>query len=211
MNKKDIKVILKIIGLIIFQSGMYLLAKLSPFSVHLLKSKIDDNIPFISHFIYFYISWYLMLVLIPFIFYKKDEKCFRNYMICSNVSIIIAFIIYFLYPTSIIRSTIPLTGFSGFITEIIYTIDTPILNCFPSMHCQLCFIYIFSILSCKNISKKAKFGIILWSLLVVVSTLFVKQHVLLDVISAFVLSITIFIAVNIIIKIKDKKISKKNN
>lgn len=206
MKKKDKKIINSIIALIVFQSGMYLLAKLSPFEVHILKSTIDNKIPFISHFIYFYISWYFMLVLMPYMFYKKDYNCFKNYILCSNISIIVTFFIYFFYPTSILRNSISLNGLSGFITKIIYLIDTPVLNCFPSMHCLLCFLYIFNIIICCNMSRLCKFGVIIWSFLVIISTLFVKQHVILDVISAFILAIIIFIIVRMINKLDNKKV-----
>ena len=69
MKYKDKRVLLLIILLIMFQSGMYMVAKITPFEFNLVGNLIDTKIPFIAHFIYPYISWYLMLVLVPFMFY----------------------------------------------------------------------------------------------------------------------------------------------
>ena len=38
------------------QSLMYLLAKLSPFNTNMIGSIIDDKIPFVSWFIFFYVK-----------------------------------------------------------------------------------------------------------------------------------------------------------
>jgi len=205
MNKSDLKIIKKIIGLVVAQSLLFLLAKLSPISIHVLKSTFDSKIPFIPQFIYFYVSWYAMLFLIPFLLYKKNFECFEKYIWSSSISIVISFFIYFFYPTSIVRGTITLNNITGLITQFIYAIDTPILNCFPSMHCLLSFFFIFYIINLKNTSFFIKMFVAVWSLLIVASTLFVKQHILADVISAFVFAVLIFVVVEILYKKKNKK------
>ena len=205
MSSSDLKVIKKIILLVVFQSVLFFFAKISPFTVHILKSDFDLKIPFIQQFIFFYASWYIMLFLIPFIYNRKDPEVFKKYFIASNLSIIVAFFIYFFYPTAIVRGNVFTKSISGFVTNIIYKIDTPAVNCFPSMHCILCFFYIFYILKAKNTSIFVKIAITLWALVIVLSTLLVKQHVLLDVISAFVLSFAIFIIVEIVYKKKALK------
>ena len=160
MLRKDFEIIKKIILLIIFQSALYLLAKLSPFNVHLLTSEYDSKIPFVSQFIYFYVSWYLMLFLVPYLLSKKDNIIFKKYISSAVISIVVVSIIYFFFPTTILRGAINSNGLSNYITNIIYLIDTPILNCFPSMHCLLCFLYIYYTVSCKKFSCKYKILII---------------------------------------------------
>ena len=194
MFKKDDKKILLIPLLVVFQSSLYFLCKLGPFKPNLIGSSWDLKLPFIPVFIYFYVSWYLLLFLIPYIFYKNDRESFYKYATCSIICTVIASIIFIFYPTTILRNDIEVTGITSFIINFIYKADTPILNCFPSMHCVLCFLFMFNIP--KNINKIYKVFIWFISLMIILSTLFVKQHVIIDVVSAFVICLIVYLVVN---------------
>ena len=201
MKKKDIKVFVMLVIMKMIQAVIYMLGKLSPFTPHLLQSVIDNKIPFISCFIYLYYSWYIMIILIPFLYYKKDNITFKKYMISYQISIIVAFLFYFLYPTMIIRPVITSQGLSNQLTDLLYHMDQPALNCLPSMYCVLCFFHIYYIMKCKNISKYIRVSTIVWALLVTLSTLLVKQHVLVDVVFALIVAmIIIWLVENIKVK-----------
>lgn len=190
--KKNYKVLLLIIFLVGYQSILYLISKLTPLKMTMLSSGIDSKIPFISYFIYFYIFWYIMLLAVPYLLYIFDKNSFCKYFTSSFICITIAFFIYSLFPTSMVRADIEGAGITNFIVKFIYFIDTPVMNCFPSMHCILSFLFIYSSLTCQNMPNWCKGSISILSLLVVASTLFVKQHVLLDVVSAFIISSVIY-------------------
>lgn len=193
--KEKYKPLLYCTSLVIYQSILYLIAKLSPFNITLIGSNLDNKIPFIDEFIYFYISWYLMIFIVPYIIYKNDKNIFKKYAITVFTCNTFIFFIYFLYPTTINRPNIIVKDITSFITYVIYKLDDPILNCFPSMHCLISFIYIYVFLFEDKLSKY-KMPIIIWSLLIILSTLFVKQHVLLDVFGAFIISLVIYLIVN---------------
>jgi membrane-associated phospholipid phosphatase len=107
------------------------------------------------------------------------------------------------------RADIEFKSISEYLVNIIYKMDTPVLNCFPSMHCVISFIFIYVSLTEKNLNIKYKVLLTIWSLLVIVSTLFVKQHVLVDVISAFILSLIVFILASKIKYLKDFDVIKR--
>lgn len=193
--KKDYKLILTISFLVIYQSFLYLVSKLTPIRTTILTSNIDSKIPFISYFIYFYIFWYAMLFIVPYLLYKHDKESFYKYFVSTFISITIAGLFYVFFPTSIVRANINGSGFTNFIVKIIYLIDTPVMNCFPSMHCIISFLFIFTILKCKNLNNKYKIVVTIISCLIVVSTLFVKQHVLFDVVSGFFVSAFVYFIV----------------
>ena len=193
--KEKYKPLLYCISLVIYQSILYFIAKLSPFNITLIGSNLDNKIPFIDEFIYFYISWYLMLFVVPYLIYKKDKDIFKKYLITIIACNTFVFFIYFLYPTTINRPNIIVKDITSFITYFIYKIDTPALNCFPSMHCIISFIYMYIVIF-ENKFSKYRLVIITWSSLIILSTLFVKQHVLLDVLGAFVISLVIYFVVN---------------
>ena len=192
MLKKEYKKMYMVVLLVIYQSFFYLISKLSPFEMHVLGNSFDDKIPFIPVFIYFYVGWYLMLFVVPFLFLKDNEKTFYKYIISTFICISICCLIYFIYPTTIIREPTLSSGITSFVVKFIYAIDTPILNCFPSMHCIICFMFMFYTWGLKNTNKYLKITIQILSLLVILSTVFVKQHVVIDIISALVIAIIVY-------------------
>lgn len=193
---KKSKIILLIFSLIFYQCFIYFITKFTPFEFNVLVSSIDSRIPFVSIFVYFYIGWYLMLFFVPFIFYKHDELNFNKYILATFISITVCGIIYFCFPTLIIREPIAVNNITTFLIDLIYKLDTPALNCLPSMHCLISFLFmIYSTLS-KKLPTQYKCFINVFSILVVVSTVLIKQHFIIDVVTALIISIIISVIVN---------------
>lgn len=188
MKKENKKFLIFTIGIILFESLTYMLAKITPFNVTLLTSRFDQKLPFIESFVIFYVLWYLYLILIPYICFKLEKPKFFKYISVTFISIIIAFFVFFFFPTTIERESIVLTNsFFSWILKIVYFIDTPILNCLPSMHCTLCFVFMILITRIKKLKMSYKLFLNITSILIIISTLLIKQHVIWDVIAALVL------------------------
>lgn len=198
MNKKRIQIFITIACSIIFQSFIYFITKLTPFEYHSLSSNFDNKIPFVNIFVYFYIIWYILIFILPYKIYKHDKDKFKKYLLGTFISSIISGIIYFIYPTIINRPNISIDGLNNFLISVIYFFDTPAVNCLPSMHCLLSFLLIFYIISIKGISNKYKIITSFLLVGVVLSTVFIKQHVIIDIILALLLSVIIFIITKII-------------
>ena len=193
MKKLNFRIVCVIIFMILFESFFYFLAKFSPFEPFLLESFIDNKLHLIEEFIYFYVMWYVMLLVVTYLFYLKDKESFKGYLMTSTGCILISTIIFFFFPTTITRGEVLVTNVTTFVLDFIYFTDTPALNCFPSMHCAICFIFIYYSLFTKKINWPKRIMIIIASSLVIISTLFIKQHVIWDVIGAFVLVILVLI------------------
>jgi len=193
IENKKFKVIITILSLIAFQSLLYLLAKFTPFEYHIVNIAFDNKIPFIKYFVYPYIIWYITLFLVPYLYSKYDIKLYNIYLKTLFIAITIVFVTYIFYPTTLIRDPVITTDLSTFIINLIYKLDTPAINCLPSMHCLISFLHIFITPKVKKIKTILKVIIIVQSILVILSTVFIKQHVILDVIFAFVLSLLIYI------------------
>jgi len=142
MKLKNKKILMLILFLFIYQTSLYLIAKITPIEINVVGNAIDNKIPFIPQFIFAYISWYVMLFLVPYIFYKTNPKSFNKYYITTFLCITIGLFIYFFYPTTMYRADIEFKSISEYLVNIIYKMDTPVLNCFPSMHCVISFIFI---------------------------------------------------------------------
>ncbi len=173
---------------IAYQAILYFLAKFTPFQEHVIGSSIDSKIPFIPIFIIPYVLWYLFLVVVPCLLYTQNKKDFYKYITANILVDTVATIIFIVYPTLLIRPEIQVDGIFTWLVSFIYWGDTPALNCFPSIHCANCFVAIYIMLKGNKVKNKDRIFTILFGLLIIISTLFIKQHALIDVVGALFLS-----------------------
>ncbi len=120
--------------------------------------------------------------------YSQDKKTFYQYITTNILVDTVATIIFIFYPTLLIRPEIAVDSVSTWIVNLIYWGDTPALNCFPSVHCANCFVAIFIMAKSNKIRNKGRFFTILFGILIIFSTLFVKQHAVIDVVGALFLA-----------------------
>lgn len=210
MKNKVVKASLISITLILLQTIIFFLTKWSVNSIHLINnSSIDSFIPFSPYFIYFYVSWYILLFLIPFIAYFKNKKVLNEYIILSITTCILVGLTYIIYPTTIIRANFSINNISSYLVNLMYKIDTPVRNCFPSAHCIYSFIFIICLFKIKNINKIFRYFLIFISIMIIPTTLLIKQHVFIDVVGAIIYIVFIIIISKLLIKhIKFKRIDK---
>ncbi|MEG2351370.1 MAG: phosphatase PAP2 family protein [Bacilli bacterium] len=188
MKKLNYKPILITTILIIIQSGFYFFSKLVQSTPTMLSSTLDDKIPFINSFIYPYIIWYLMLFIVPYVVYKYNKNNFYKYCLAYIICVIVSNIIFIVFPTTIIRAEHLGNGVTNLLVKLIYYLDTPALNCLPSLHCIICFLFIYCSINFK-LPKAFKIITTFLSIIIIISTLFIKQHVIYDVAAAFIISL----------------------
>ena len=213
MIKKNIKIIIFLILFNIFKCFCYYITKLSPVNYQIIGSSLDKKIPLYPLFVWFYILWYALLIIIPLILYIKDRKLFYKYLALDLICLTCDLFIYILYPSMIERPIISGGGLSNLAIKIIYFLDSPAVNCLPSEHCVICFIFMFNVTISKYISNVFKVIFNVVAIMIVLSTLFIHQHVIYDVITAllvviFALIINKIFNIETILKNKyDKKTS----
>lgn len=175
----------------LYQAFIYFMAKFTPFPVHAVGGQIDNIIPFLPVFIIPYVLWYLFLVMVPCVLYENDKSDFYWYITSTILINTVAVLIFVFYPTILIRPNFVVDNIFTWLLNIIYMEDTPALNCFPSIHCASCFSVIFIMLKGNKIKKSCKAFWIFSSVIIILSTLFIKQHALIDVVGAFFVSLLI--------------------
>lgn len=189
-NKDYIKNMLLVFGLNAF---FYFIVKKFIGSYHLISSPLDDKIPLIPLFIIFYSIWYPYLFVVYYFIYKKDKDKFKRLINKSIICILIADLCFIIYPTMVSRP--PINSYNSLISlmlYITYTTDIPV-NCFPSLHCIFAFLVMYAVTFDKNMNKLFRIIVGIISPLIVLSTLFVKQHALVDVLGAITISWIIYI------------------
>lgn len=159
--------------------------------VNFLITDLDRNIPFLKIFVLPYAGWYFFVGIALFLLCIRDRSIYYTTMISIDIGLLICYTTYFFFQTTVPRPA--LTGDDIFIQLLafIYASDPP-YNCFPSIHCLISYLIMKAYNNCGD--KKVSTSVIIngIAVLIIISTLFVKQHVVLDAISAILLGDIIF-------------------
>ena len=148
---------------------------------------LDNKIPLITWFVYFYLV-YFVLILIPFFKSNDTKKITLQYCIAVIIS---AFFFIFL-PTAIYRPLIENINLNNILINYIHILDKP-YNLFPSLHASLLTLaFIFLLKHEKNLAYKLS-PLFILSL---VSTLFIKQHYILDLAGGILIAFIAVIVAN---------------
>ena len=145
---------------------------------------IDRQIPVLPIFVIPYLSFIpILFVVVPVILWKRSEDC-KRFGLVVLVTQMILNVLYLVVPATLVRPELAGSDpFTVLLRDLVWKLDEPI-NTFPSNHVALS---IVAILTLGFISGWRKFWALqFWLLLVCASTLFVHQHVVLDVIGGVV-------------------------
>ncbi|MEH7356104.1 phosphatase PAP2 family protein [Neobacillus drentensis] len=151
-----------------------------------ISTSIDQSIPFLPVFIIPYILWYAYMFCYLIYFCFKDTKVYIKTLMLIVIAELICFVIYFFFQTTVPRPTIVSDNFINNLVQWIYTKDRP-FNCFPSIHVLTTFTVMLASLHIKNKHILNTLCIHISGSLIIISTLFVKQHVIFDMIGSMFL------------------------
>ena len=150
----------------------------------------EKNIPFISWLIIPYMSSGIFFIAIFFMCKTKE----RLYWLVKQINIITitSTIIFFLFPLQFAFEKPEVNNrVIGFLFKNLSELDT-IFNLCPSLH--ISYAIIFTLIFYKEIRSKIKYIFYLWFFLLSISTIFIYQHHIIDVIcSLFLVLTTLFI------------------
>ncbi|MBS5939584.1 phosphatase PAP2 family protein [Clostridium sp.] len=180
----------------------YLLAGYLAESGTSLALELDKEIPFISVFIFPYVYWYIFILLGLVFILSKDRERYGRTLLAIYVAMCICYLFYYFYPVEISRPVIANTTIPNRLVNIIYENDRP-LNCFPSIHVLNTYI-IMRFTKLKD-SKSWFWYTNISGILIMLSTLFIKQHFILDGVMAIALGEVVVLIIN---KIEGKYIKQ---
>ena len=152
---------------------------------------LDDALPFIKYFIVPYFAWFAYIPAVGVYLLFGDEKEFKSFsrMMISGMVIFLVLNTFFPTAVSLRPAYIGKADFFGKLVAYLYSIDTS-TNVFPSIHVYTT----VTALVCLNRSrtrlveeriKRTAVGLI--SVCIILATVFLKQHSLLDVIFGFIM------------------------
>ncbi|MCX6013247.1 MAG: phosphatase PAP2 family protein [Chloroflexi bacterium] len=155
-------------------------------STHELNTIIDNWIPLVTWAVIPYVSWYLLLgiTIIRFIIYGPVK--FGHAALAAFIILLISCLFYAFFQTIIDRPEIMRNDFPARILKFIYRNDNP-YNAFPSTHSSLSTLCIM--LWRKNSSKVIYIFICVCCVMIICSTVLVKQHYFVDIIGGIIVGV----------------------
>ena len=160
------------------QTILYLGVEIFEGEPHDVSGKIDSRIPMKPAFLLIYITWFPLIAITPILLYYSDRNVFMIYMAAMAVEIIISVATYLIYPTTFTRPSSDSKA-----VKLMRFLSFKQINCAPSMHCSMSYIVIFAAV----ISGLSPWVIVILAIdgiMIPISTLFTKQHVVIDVLTA---------------------------
>lgn len=143
------------------------------------STALDLALPVRSGWAFVYGSLYVFIVLMPLLVVRQAEL-YRRAMQAYLLVMLIGYAGFLLYPTVAPRpAQLPGDGFAAWSLRTVYAIDPP-HGCFPSLHVAYSFV---SALTCYRVHRGVGAAAGLWAALIGVSTLYTKQHYVVDVLA----------------------------
>lgn len=162
---------------------------LPPRTRHVPELALDRALPLIASWAVVYGALYLFLILLPVFVVRQDELIRRTvyaYLLIWITSYIFFFVVY---PTAAPRPAKVIgEGFAVWGLRALYSLDPP-YNCFPSLHVAHSCV---SALACGRVHRRLGMIATICAIFVAVSTVFTKQHYVLDVIAGAFLALVAY-------------------
>jgi membrane-associated phospholipid phosphatase len=140
----------------------------------------EERLPFLPIFEYLYVLTYFIAALL--IVTVRDYATFRRLARANGLALLAAYTTYLLFPVYFERPHLEVTSFHTWLLSLEY-LDKP-YNHFPSLHVTLSWLAVLG----SQVSRRARISLYVLAAGISVSTLFVKQHYIVDVVYGFALA-----------------------
>ncbi|MGI6112921.1 MAG: phosphatase PAP2 family protein [Mahellales bacterium] len=164
---------------------------------YVIESFLDNYIPFIKEFIIAYLFWFLYMAIGVIYLGLRSVKDYYKLIIFMFSGMLICYIIYIIFPNGLdLRPDISGNDMFSSLVKFIHKVDTPTNVC-PSIHVfNSIAVHVALVRSSLLEGKKGyKAASLIAMLLICASTVFVKQHSIVDLIWGVVLGFICYMAV----------------
>ncbi len=169
---------------------------------------IDDQIPLISWFIYFYYLTFPLGIVAFFYLAYANKKRFYDLFYTLIISFAISGVIYLFWQTHLTKPDFDPVSFTDKLLVSTWGSTDPINN-FPSQHA---FMAIGVIIACLTAGKDMKWWFkalaIPCAIMIILSTFFTKQHYFIDWVASVCIMVPAYIGVVLYRRRKEKKKGK---
>lgn len=153
---------------------------------------VDAHIPFCEWFVIPYCLWYPLLVAVGLYLLLRDRPAFRRYMAFLALTFFASELIWLLLPNGqdLRPAVMPRDNALTALVAALYRVDTN-TNVFPSVHVVGSIGALFAVWDSPALRRRKALchGTAVLAALICVSTVFIKQHAVLDVLGGLALSL----------------------
>lgn len=162
---------------------------------YILHSAVDDMIPFNEYFVIPYVMWFPLLVLPLAYFLFHSKKDFQDLCFFMFTGMTFCLIVYTILPNGLqLRVPIVHDNLCAKLVAFLQSMDSPTNVC-PSIHVSstvAIWIVVFRYQYFKHpFLIKGTTGIV--SILIILATMFIKQHSIIDVVLGIILSLILYV------------------
>ena len=152
---------------------------------------IDRAWPFVPewvfvYFIYCYAFWAVGYCMVAH-YHPDDKNLVYRFVTADMISRIICLVFFIALPTTNVRPEVLGDSVSEQLVRVLYSVDQPV-NLFPSIHCLVSWMCFIGIRRSKNVPIGVKIWSFVSAVAIILSTQFVKQHYIVDLIGGMALA-----------------------
>ena len=161
---------------------------------YIIHAPLDDLIPFNEWFVIPYCSWFLLLVAVTALLWWKDTASYDKLCLMMFSGMTFCLIVYMLLPNGLdLRPTVEEIGRSNpamWVMQLLWKADASVNVC-PSIHCQssACMAIAISESTLAEERPVLRPIALVWAALICLSTVFTKQHSVLDVVCGLAVAV----------------------
>ena len=166
-----------VLNMVIYAGTMVLCAD---FYHHDFTTAFDRAVPLIPEFTSIYLICYVFWIANYIMIAGIGKEHMYRFLTGDYISRIVCGLFFVFLPTTLVRPEITGNGFWEQILKLVYTVDQS-ANLFPSIHCLVSWFCYIGIRGRKDIPVWYQRFSCIFALLICISTLTTKQHVIADV------------------------------
>lgn len=156
---------------------------------------IDDYIPFCEAFVIPYLLWfvYVPAVLLYLFFHDKDGYWKNAVFLCAGMTVFLVVSTFIPNIHHLRLKQFPRENIFTWMIGLLWRADTP-TNLFPSIHVYNSMGAHFAVLNNEKLrgDKRIRCGSAVLCISIILSTMFIKQHSMFDVLTAFIMSAVMY-------------------
>jgi membrane-associated phospholipid phosphatase len=162
---------------------------------HIMYSRFDSMIPFIKQFVVAYYFWFAYMALAFIYLGFVSKRDFYKLELFLALGMSVSYIVFVLYPNAQFpRPEVQGTDIFANLVRFIYSHDGT-NNVFPSIHvCNSLGVHL-ALINCSKLKDKTMFKALSFavSMSICASTVFIKQHSIIDVVGGTILAFLIYL------------------
>lgn len=183
---------------IIYLSWFGYLEKTVKRPANLIHMNLDDKIPFCEVFIVPYLLWFVYISAVVLYFFFKDKQDYYRACTFLFTGMTVFLVVSTLWPNGhhLRPAVMPRDNIFSTMVAMLYKTDTP-TNLWPSIHVYNSLGAHFAVFRNEKLHRKplAHIGSLVLCVSIILSTMFLKQHSVFDVLTAFIMAAVMYIVV----------------